>query len=788
MCISRIKVYWSLAFFVISLLSNFCIPLAQAAVYNLPQPSKLLIHEGNYSYPTLLGLTIDPKNPLKIDFIVDGADAGVVYQEQAQKIISYFFAGLTMPNDSLWVNLSPYEKDRIMDEKLAQTSLGKAMLEQDYILKQLSSSLTHPETATGKDYWEKIKSDYGADAFNKIWISPDRVEVHEKNNTVMITKATLKAELEGDHQAAASNGGSSGQGSVSSSLKDTVLPEIINELQNGEHFAPMRQIYSSLILSMWFKKKFKESFFKAYFDQSKISGIQLEDSEIKEKVFNLYVEAFQKGVYDFVKKEYDRSSRQKRKTRYFAGGATFSSNVLADEMIINDDVRYNYGFIYDKQISVVSVEIDEALERTYMAMAKGSDELLTTGYESRHLGSLEEQNLFYSRFNRQRLDAFLKDNPAVLEETKRLRLEFENGVLIHVNSQSIIRNKSLAKRYSGIAKTLERVVVNKTKNGYELEDKKSLGANARAGLLEILPSLNKSKVNFELGVLSQDVIDVAGEFDLYAWENGLDLAQQQTLSRTEFVFLRDYANGKVSREQLESEFVANENRAAVLEIAGRLRDVFIEEVRKHLYKEQVRLILEMYEISDTEFGPLKDYDKITYLFDEAYEQKDSFDYQRVRDFIESKDIAELMRNFGAKYKKTEDIPKKEKEDFIKSFVRDFKRTVEGFDSYVESVVDLSTTPREDLVVAEKTKQQVELKEKRKQKVSSSLNFYQEKTVATDTADPFGGVNLKDMDIQTDVSSSLIEFAPFDMKNFHGLSFNINSIQKTNGRQIQNLFE
>jgi hypothetical protein len=37
----------------------------------------------------------------------------------------------------LWVNLSPYEDNRIMPEKLSQTTMGQDLLSMDYLLKQL---------------------------------------------------------------------------------------------------------------------------------------------------------------------------------------------------------------------------------------------------------------------------------------------------------------------------------------------------------------------------------------------------------------------------------------------------------------------------------------------------------------------------------------------------------------------------------------------------------------------------------------------------------------------------
>jgi hypothetical protein len=55
----------------------------------------------------------------------------------ANRLIKYFLASLTVPEKDLWVNLSPYEEDRIAPESLGPTDLGKELLEQDYILKQL---------------------------------------------------------------------------------------------------------------------------------------------------------------------------------------------------------------------------------------------------------------------------------------------------------------------------------------------------------------------------------------------------------------------------------------------------------------------------------------------------------------------------------------------------------------------------------------------------------------------------------------------------------------------------
>ena len=261
--------------------------------YDLPQPAVILTTSQEYQSPVLKGLRIDPKDPLKIEFIVDTADSEDISEEESQKLIRYFLAGLTVPEEDLWVNLSPYESDRIVPEKLGITDLGKDLLCQDYVLKQLSSSLTHPDTDIGKEYWQN-----GTEQLSKIWIVPKVAELYEKKDRVLITKAELDVKSESD-------------------CNNVLLPEIRKDINSGENFANLRQMYSSLILARWFKQKFKNSFYKHYIDQGKVNGVDIADKDAKDKIYDLYVKAYQMGVYKFSRLEKD--SNQKR--QYFCGGA-----------------------------------------------------------------------------------------------------------------------------------------------------------------------------------------------------------------------------------------------------------------------------------------------------------------------------------------------------------------------------------------------------------------------------------------------------------------------------------
>ena len=86
------------------------------------------------------------------------------------------------------INLSPYEKDRIIPEAFGQTEMGRDLLAQDYLLKQITASLMYPEDAIGKEFWQRIYAEgvkkFGTtnipvNTFNKVWIVPDKAIVYE---------------------------------------------------------------------------------------------------------------------------------------------------------------------------------------------------------------------------------------------------------------------------------------------------------------------------------------------------------------------------------------------------------------------------------------------------------------------------------------------------------------------------------------------------------------------------------------------------------------------------------
>jgi len=273
-----------------------------------------------YSAPLLRGVSFNPQNPLGLEFIIDSADSTQVSEEEAGELIEYFLAGLTLPDKDLWVNLSPYEKDRICADTLAETGLGENMLSQDYILKQLSAGLTHPDTPAGRAYWHN-KQNLKCDEQNllaKIWIVPGSAEITEGKMSAYVTEAKLKVMTDHDYVATNRMTGVISDGNTDA-FKRHILPMIERDVNEGKNFSRLRQAYYALVLAVWFKQKFQDSFYQAYIDKSKVDGIALNDKTMRENIYVQYVEAFKRGTYD-VTKNFSSHFNKITKRRYFCGG------------------------------------------------------------------------------------------------------------------------------------------------------------------------------------------------------------------------------------------------------------------------------------------------------------------------------------------------------------------------------------------------------------------------------------------------------------------------------------
>ena len=139
---------WLTIWLIISFVSTsiIVVPSAHAgeSFLRLPQPGAMVNLSPSYEPVLMKGLQVHPENPFLFDFILDvGGGSKPSLREESARLIKYFLASLTIPEKDLWVNLSPYERNRMIAPNLGQTTMGRDMLAQDYILKQLTASLIY---------------------------------------------------------------------------------------------------------------------------------------------------------------------------------------------------------------------------------------------------------------------------------------------------------------------------------------------------------------------------------------------------------------------------------------------------------------------------------------------------------------------------------------------------------------------------------------------------------------------------------------------------------------------
>ncbi len=313
------------------LILTLALPSSAAELFSLPAPG-VMVNPGAAVRPALFrGIKVDGQDPFRFQFLVEEGQSALT-DEEANRNLRYFFTALTVPEKEVWVNLSPLESNRIVPDVLADTEMGRDLLGQDYVLKQLSSSLLYPEEGLGKEFWRRVYAraenalgtlDVPMDSVNRVWITPGEIEVQERGGVAVIVKATLKVMTEDDYLSR--DGQASGAVTPEKNLmtqvfREIVIPELEREVNSGEHFIQVRQVYNALILAAWYKRRFKDgTLSKGYVDRGKTSGIVLADKTIRAAIYERYLEAYKKGVFNYVREETDAAGEVLPR-KYFSGG------------------------------------------------------------------------------------------------------------------------------------------------------------------------------------------------------------------------------------------------------------------------------------------------------------------------------------------------------------------------------------------------------------------------------------------------------------------------------------
>ncbi|MDD5408473.1 MAG: HD domain-containing protein [Candidatus Omnitrophica bacterium] len=305
----------------------------------------------------------------KGDFVKGVSAKGAVLQENLQQetkiLLDYFFVGISLPNEAFWVNLRPDAEDNIIDRELAETDVGRILLEADLQLKKDTANFTSPQTPEGKEYWNKLYSKaeelYGNEnitipTLTRPWIVPDEIIIRESSDNAYIYKATLKVMLEQDYLKDSSTYSFQDQRSKalneysSRLIRETIIPKLTKEVNSSKRYAPLRQVYYSLILAQWFKQEFygKSGLYSYLIDRHRLDGLTSKTSWSKTTYFNSYKTSFQQGEYNI--KE-PRSTPYGQTIRSYMSGGLDLGQIVSSAIIqgaVQGNKDYGSGLLISK--------------------------------------------------------------------------------------------------------------------------------------------------------------------------------------------------------------------------------------------------------------------------------------------------------------------------------------------------------------------------------------------------------------------------------------------------------
>ena len=474
------------------------------SVNQLPVPGTMVSASAPFAPLSLKGIVVNPQKPLEFQFIVDtgkGPQDVAGIKEEANRLVKYFLAGLTIPEGDLWVNLSPYEKERITTRSLGLTELGRDLLAQDYILKQLTASLIYPEKDLGREFWSKVyakaqqqfgTTDIPVNTFNKVWILPNQAQVFENGAAAYVTRSTLKVMLDEDYLALQKHADVGTQLNASANtqeinnlgsqiVRQIVLPEIEKEVNTGKNFAPIRQIYQALILAKWYKETIQNGLLDAvYTNKMKTAGVNLADPAVKAQIYNRYLQAYKKGVFNYIKED-ATSGGQSIPRKYFSGGTEMQIKEL-DRSGKQGDVNGDgimEALTVDLAMANVAVDdlklkadkarkvIDSARLKVTSLFSDGKIAEATKSY-SEYLRAINEYNMQaqeYNIHNMLNITEGIVPRLGIVEEAKEEKESFESFSKIEAKlkeaGQSALWDKDLKSVLKQYAEVDQLIKVNK---------------------------------------------------------------------------------------------------------------------------------------------------------------------------------------------------------------------------------------------------------------------------------------------------------------------------------------
>lgn len=247
----------------------------------------------------------------------------------------YFLTGLTLPNDTLWVNLDPWEPERIVISSTGSTMIGRIMLEADLQMKRDFCNYEDPcKNDTGVEYWNllnKKREELVTECMKKYpqeildvdniffsaatrhWIVPDKITIYEDEDKIYIVEATLNiysepvyehstieivnqpGSISSDCQKCL-NEAAKEYGQYAMELEENlILPLVVKEVNTGDQYTDLRQVYTSLVLAQWYKSHCDQCLFSTFNNTEDVEELEPWKGRDSKEIWEEYVESYKEG-------------------------------------------------------------------------------------------------------------------------------------------------------------------------------------------------------------------------------------------------------------------------------------------------------------------------------------------------------------------------------------------------------------------------------------------------------------------------------------------------------------
>jgi len=200
-----------------------------------------------------------------------------------------------------WVNLNPSQPDKVIDQYLGQTQVGRTLLEADLELKRAWTRSQDPKTAVGREYWNRMTGLDGACI--RQWIVPKTATIREEGNRLYILDAPLEVKAEAFDFTIPSDPSFKCPDNPEPSMavyRDLLLPELNKAVNDAPEFKDLRRVYISRVAAEWYRDRMKADgrAAEAGIDNNDVSTLEREDDWSPTDVFNQYLKEINGTTYE----------------------------------------------------------------------------------------------------------------------------------------------------------------------------------------------------------------------------------------------------------------------------------------------------------------------------------------------------------------------------------------------------------------------------------------------------------------------------------------------------------